>query len=82
MTFPVIAKNKFVFDKLRNNFIKNKVEIRPIISGNILSQPFMKKYVKQNQKNLKNSSLIHNLGFYFPNNPNMTKNEIDRICTE
>ncbi len=78
--FPVIAKNKFVFDKLRNNFIKNKVEIRPIISGNILSQPFMKKYVKQNQKNLKNSSLIHNLGFYFPNNPNMTKNEIDRIC--
>ena len=47
--FPVIA-NKFVFDKLRNNFIKNKVEIRQTISGNILSQPFMKKYVKQNQK--------------------------------
>ncbi len=78
--FPVIAKNKFIFNKLINKFIKNKVEIRPIISGNILSQPFMKKYVKQNQKNLKNSSYIHNLGFYFPNNPNMTKNEIDRIC--
>ena len=78
--FPVIAKNKFIFNKLRNKFIKNKVEIRPIISGNILSQPFMKKYVKQNQKSLKNSSFIHNLGFYFPNNPNMTKNEIDRIC--
>ncbi len=78
--FPVIAKNKFIFNKLINKFIKNKVEIRPIISGNILSQPFMKKYVKQNQKSLKNSSFIHNLGFYFPNNPNMTKNEIDRIC--
>lgn len=78
--FPVIAKNKFIFDKLKKNFIKNKVEIRPIISGNILSQPFMKKYVNQNPKDLKNSSFIHNLGFYFPNNPHMTKIEIDRIC--
>ncbi len=78
--FPIIAKNKFIFDKLKKNFIKNKVEIRPIISGNILSQPFMKKYVNQNPKDLKNSSFVHNLGFYFPNNPHMTKIEIDRIC--
>ena len=78
--FPVLTKNKFIFDKLTKEFIKNKVEIRPIISGNILHQPFMKKYVNQNPKDLKNSSFIHNLGFYFPNNPNMTKNEIERIC--
>ena len=52
------------------------VEIRPIVSGNIIEQPFFKKYSDKNYK-LKNATFIHENGFYFPNNPDLTSEEIE-----
>jgi CDP-6-deoxy-D-xylo-4-hexulose-3-dehydrase len=76
---PVICKTKKIFEKYKNKFTQSEVEIRPIIAGNITKQPFYKKYIKE-KNSCKNSDLIHANGFYFGNNPELTKNEIKIIC--
>ena len=40
------------------------VETRPIISGNFLKQPSVKKYLLLNKKKFKNSDIINNKGFF------------------
>lgn len=76
---PVVCKTPALAKKYRDKFIKAGVEIRPIIAGNITKQPFYKKYVKDVGNN-PNSDLIHQNGFYFGNNPEMTPEEIDVLC--
>lgn len=75
--FPVICKNK----KIKEALIKKcegKLEIRPIFGGNILTQPFFKKYMPQHVNDLKNSDAqkIHELAFFFGNNPELTKQDL------
>lgn len=76
---PVICKNNNFFKKYKNRFLKNKIEIRPIIAGNMQNQPFYRKYVKKYTK-CPNSDFIQKKGFYFGNNPEMTKAEINKLC--
>jgi CDP-6-deoxy-D-xylo-4-hexulose-3-dehydrase len=79
-SFPVIFKTKKIFNHYKQKFEKNNVEIRPIISGNIQNQPFYKKYAKE-AVSCDNAHFVHANGFYFGNNPEMTKEEIDTIIT-
>ncbi len=72
---PVIAKKEGVIDVYRKKFIKNNVEIRPMIAGNMARQPFFKKYVGK-QINQKNAEYIHNNSFYFGNDPELTDSEL------
>lgn len=72
--YPLIFKSKSMYKRYREKFQKNNVEIRPIVSGNITEQPFFKKYSSLSLK-LKNASYIHENGFYFPNNPELTNEE-------
>lgn len=75
--FPVICKNK----KIKKELIRkceDKIEIRPIVGGNMTKQPFFKKYSRENF-DLPNASKIHTLGFYFGNNPELTKNDLEYI---
>lgn len=76
--YPVISVNEKVFCSLRNKFYANNVEIRPIVAGNITSQPFFKKY-NSNNWSLPEADFIHHHGFYFPNNPELTEDEIKRL---
>ena len=76
---PLIFKNKDLFEKYRKKFEDNKVEIRPIISGNMQTQPFFKKYCNVEQGNCPNAEIVHNNGFYCGNNPELTEEEILRI---
>jgi CDP-6-deoxy-D-xylo-4-hexulose-3-dehydrase len=76
---PVVCKNKKLFDKYRHLFEKNEIEIRPIIAGDMTRQPFYKKYMEKVGL-YPNTKFIHNNGFYFGNNPEMTKKEITFIC--
>jgi len=76
---PVICKTPELAAKYRQKFTNAEVEIRPIIAGNMTKQPFYKKYV-QDIEPLVNSDLIHQNGFYFGNNPDMTDDEINFIC--
>lgn len=76
--FPIICKNKLIFNKYIKKFSNLDIEIRPFISGNIARQPFFKKYIKK-KFNLPNADKIHKLCFYCPNHNDLTLTEIDRI---
>lgn len=77
--FPLIFKDKEKMEKYKEKFIENGIEIRPIIGGNISNQPFFLKHLDSNN-NLPNVQEIHDKGFYFGNNPEMTQEEIEYIC--
>lgn len=63
--FPIIFYEKKNLDKFKKLCKKNNIEFRPIISGNLLCQPFLKnKY----SGSFPNSNLIHNFGIYLGNN--------------
>lgn len=77
---PVVCKSRKIRDELVEK-CKDKVEIRPIVGGDIVAQPFFKKYMADVIKNFNNSNarLIHEQGLYFGNNPELTKKEINEI---
>lgn len=77
--FPIIFKNNELFEKYRQKFEKEDVEIRPIIAGNMAKQPFFKKYVSTAEK-CENIEFIHKNGFYFGNNPDLTEDELIKLC--
>jgi CDP-4-dehydro-6-deoxyglucose reductase, E1 len=81
--YPVLCKDQELFEKYRRRFIENDVEIRPILSGCMLKQPFFKDYMKENGLNFEcpNAEQIHKLGFYIPNNPDLTPEELDLLSS-
>ncbi len=76
---PIICQTNELSAKYKKRFEKAGVEIRPIIAGSITKQPFYKKYAHDEEPN-PNSESIHDNGFYFGNNPEMTKKEIAKLC--
>ena len=75
---PVIARSGDYRNKILNVFTHNKVEVRPMIAGNIQNQPFYRKYVK-NSYSLPNSDFISKNGFYLGNYPEINEKEIQLI---
>lgn len=71
---PIICKTKEVRDELVKK-CSGKVEIRPIVGGDMTKQPFFGKNEKGNFSKETNASLIHEQGLYFGNNPDLTKAE-------
>ena len=51
------------------------IEIRPIISGNIINQPFAKKYFEVESHLYPNSEMADKYGFYFTCRPDLNKEE-------
>lgn len=76
---PIICKDKNTRDELIKK-VDGKIEIRPIVGGNMVNQPFFDKYINDdfNETNV-NANLIHQNGFYFGNNPELTQKEIKLI---
>ena len=75
---PIIAKNPEQKLAIVNCLIENNIECRPLICGSMGTQPFyIKKY---GRKELPNSSVIDSCGLYVPNHPNLTDEEIEKIC--
>ena len=73
--YPVIHPNR---DKIVKVLQENNVEVRPMICGSMGTQPF---YVKKyGRLELPNVSVVDKYGFYVPNNPKLTTDEISFIC--
>ena len=77
--FPLLFKSKEIFEDYKKLFEENKIEIRPIIGGNVARQPFLKKYITNSI--CSNVESIHQNGFYFGNNPEMNQEEVNRITS-
>lgn len=75
---PIICKTKKIRDELVKKCDK-KVEIRPIVGGDISAQPFFSKYFPVSRKENPNASIVHEQGLYFGNNPDLTQNEKNKI---
>jgi len=75
---PVICKSKKIRDELVEK-CNGKIEIRPIVGGDMTRQPFFNKYVNNLKVNNPNANLIHEQGLYFGNNPELTEKEIKEI---
>ncbi len=63
---PFIFKDKAAKKKLQDELHKNKIESRPIISGNLLRQPCFMAFGKHHD--FPNAEIIHYNGFYIGNN--------------
>jgi CDP-6-deoxy-D-xylo-4-hexulose-3-dehydrase len=66
--FPLIAKDKSIARTLRLEFDNHGIEHRPIISGNLLKQPFLEGHKITTNKDKLNVDLVHNNGIYLGNN--------------
>lgn len=51
---------------MKESFIKNKIEYRPVVSGNLLRQPFLKNYTIEG-KGPFNVDIVHDQGVYIGN---------------
>lgn len=75
---PVICKTKKIRDELVEKCF-GKIEIRPIVGGDIAMQPFFNKYMKKYSFLSPNAKLVHKQGLYFGNNPELTEKEVETI---
>ncbi len=77
--FPVITTSPELREPLIERFRAGKVEIRPLISGNILRQPFFRALSDQDVSETPNSSQLHDCAFYIPNHPDLQHSELLRL---
>lgn len=73
---PIICKTQKIRDELVEK-CNGKVEIRPIVGGDMTKQPFFRNYVRNSKIKNPNANLIHEQGLYFGNNPELTRGEIN-----
>jgi CDP-6-deoxy-D-xylo-4-hexulose-3-dehydrase len=79
--FPVLCKTKNVADELKKLFDENGVEHRPIISGNLLKQPFLSEYSIESSKENLTVDFVNDNGIYLGNNHFVGKKEINLLSS-
>jgi CDP-6-deoxy-D-xylo-4-hexulose-3-dehydrase len=65
--FPFVCKDRGVMLELKAVFFENGIEYRPIVSGNLLKQPFLKNYSFGSPRTNSNADLINDNGVYIGN---------------
>ena len=61
---PIILSKKINRDQFLKKIAKYGIETRPIISGNFLKQPSIKKYKLNKNLKFRNSDIVNNHGFF------------------
>ena len=67
--FPFICRTDEIYNKLKSRLQDNDIEYRPIVSGNLLKQPFLKGYnlCTNRDINYTNVEILHKHGLYIGN---------------
>ena len=76
---PIICRSKKILNKIIEKS-KNKIEVRPIVGGDITEQPFYKKYGGM-LANLPNARIVHRQGLYLSCDPELTQKDIKTILS-
>jgi CDP-6-deoxy-D-xylo-4-hexulose-3-dehydrase len=74
---PFICKNKSIMIKMKEIFTKFGIEYRPVVSGNLLRQPFLKNYSLDSDKKISTADIINDQGVYIGNNHFITDKDMD-----
>lgn len=77
--YPLVCKNKGLFGKYKGRFVDNCIEIRPIVAGSMVEQPFFRNLNKGKAYKCENAKKANDFGFYFPNFPEMSAEEKNLI---
>ncbi|MBU1107596.1 MAG: aminotransferase class I/II-fold pyridoxal phosphate-dependent enzyme [Candidatus Riflebacteria bacterium] len=77
---PILCKTPELRDYYLGQFSGAGIEIRPVIAGNMVKQPFFKKYVSR-EYSLPGADLIHDCGFYCGNYPELTQSDLETISS-
>jgi CDP-6-deoxy-D-xylo-4-hexulose-3-dehydrase len=67
-SLPFICKSREIMLAMKETFAENGIEYRPVVAGNLLSQPFLKDYAIDTQKERTNADIIQSQGVYIGNN--------------
>lgn len=75
--FPLVCLSSSIRDDLVKK-CNGRIEIRPVVGGDITRQPFYRKYISDTQirQLTGNVRKLDECGMYFGNNPELTKNDI------
>jgi CDP-6-deoxy-D-xylo-4-hexulose-3-dehydrase len=65
--FPLVAKDKETFNRLKAMLVENSIEHRPVVSGNLLRHPFINAS-EETIVNFPNANMLHENGLYVGNN--------------
>ena len=65
--------------KMVARFDTEGIESRPVIAGDVTLHPFWKKELPQTV--CEQARTIHAQGFYFPNNPDLSDEEVNSMCS-
>tara|TARA_Y100000034_G_scaffold130671_1_gene189657 strand:+ start:7287 stop:8432 length:1146 start_codon:yes stop_codon:yes gene_type:complete len=72
--YPIIHPRR---DLMVEKLVEAEVEVRPLICGGMNKQPF---YFDPHCKEFPNCDLVYDQGFYIPNNPSITEDELTSVC--
>lgn len=75
--FPFICKSKEINLRMKKKFKEYGVEYRPVVAGNLLSQPFLKNYKMETERKIPNAQIIHTQGVYIGNNHFVSRYDMD-----
>lgn len=75
--YPVIHPR---WKEITDDLIASGVETRPLIAGAISLQPFVKKYAGSVSYAIWVEDIVDKQGFYIPNHPELTDEEIKFMC--
>jgi dTDP-4-amino-4,6-dideoxygalactose transaminase len=84
---PFICKKPELMKTFKKEFEENEIESRPIVAGNLLLHPFLKKW--QGKFDTTNADILNNNGVYIGNGPFVTeemllllKNIVNKVIKE
>ena len=79
--FPFICKSEEIANKIKVVFRENSIEYRPIVSGNLLTQPFLlnKGYKIETNRNMCNVEMLHTHGLYVGNSHMIGKKHMKKL---
>jgi len=75
---PIICKSNRIKQELITKLRANGIEYRPIVSGNLLKQPFLSAY---SELSMPNAQKLHECGLYIGNNQFVNHNDLKLLTT-
>lgn len=76
-SFPMLARDKKIYDKLKSELERVGIEFRPIVGGNLLRQPFLTGHKFAIKKSEYNADILNDLGVYVGNNQHVNDKHLD-----
>lgn len=75
--YPIIHPKR---EEIIKALQENEIECRPLICGSMHTQPMYKDRCPEDTYDYPNSKIVNEYGLYIPNNPSLTKEQLQFMC--